>query len=335
MSSQQSGPIFVVGAPRTGTTLTMEILNLHSDVHLYNEVHYNERIVDKLGHAGTLQPADLARAVDLLLASSSWAGSTRDPEQDRAAFAARVDAKGISHAGVLAEFLATEAEAHGKTIWGDSSPQDVLYMGTLKEWYPAARFIGVIRDPRAYLASYKNYPQKQIASYRNRYNPVTNCLLWRSYMSALLAAGQSPLAPDLTYVKYEDLVTDPAGEIRRLCTFLGLEFSPGMLEVGRQNSSYFSVTEDVRHKGIDSGSLDRWRQELTRAEVWALEKICGRVMVELGYPREATRLDPGMLPGLGKIGLQLPGRMFNLLFRTRKPFTSGKVGRVARRLYRP
>lgn len=318
----------MVGAPRTGTTLTMEVLNMHDQVHLYNEVHYHERVVDVLGNGRDLDRDSLERAIALLLKSTRWAAGGSDPVSARETLRNLVEQEGISHASVFGQFLAEEARAHGKTIWGDSSPQDVLYMDALKSWYPGARFIGLVRDPRAYLASYKNYYRKGVRLYRNRYNPWANATLWRSYMVALMQAKQSAFGHDVHLLKYEDLVSDPGTEIRTLCEFLELDFQESMLGVGRQNSSYFSVKEDFQQKGISASSVDRWRQELHPAEIWILESIAGVQLEALGYRREDLSFRLSFLPYLLKLGAELPGRLFNLLFRTGKPVTWQKIRKV-------
>lgn len=328
MSSRCQGPIFVVGSPRTGTTLTQEILSLHPEVKLYNEIHYNERVVDTLGSAEPLSDDVLERAIAILLDRGQWAfGETDAAVRERVLEKVRA-AGPPTHASLLEAFLGLEAAAHDARVWGDSSPQDILYMDVLKKWYPTAKFVGVVRDPRAFLASYKNYIRKGSVEYRNRFNAVTNSLLWRSYMNSLLRTMASPLAPDVMMLRYEELVADPEGQVRRMCDFLELDYHPGMLEIQRANSSYVRQDQERTRKGISTQSLEKWRTELTTTELWILEKVCGGTMQRLGY--EPVRPKPGLrdLPGLLAAGFQLIPRMYNMLFRNHKPFTWQKVRRV-------
>ncbi len=72
-------PVFVVGAPRTGTTLVKEILNRHPDVHLFDEVHFFERVWDDRGRLGDLtDPAARARAIERVLDIVRRFGSDAD-----------------------------------------------------------------------------------------------------------------------------------------------------------------------------------------------------------------------------------------------------------------
>lgn len=252
-----ASPVFVVGAPRTGTTLTMEILNRHPRIHLFDEVHFFERIWDDREHIG-----DLAHPQRRTVAFSRLRDVVREFGRDAAVadvlsnveFARRLHTEGGGYRGLLAALLKTGAELAGAEIWGDSSPQDVLYLEQILEWFPEARIVGVVRDPRGFLASYKNYWRRQVKSYRERYNPVSMSILWRSYMRALLAAKRGPLGDAIHVVRYEDLVVEPERHVRDLCAHTGVEFDAAMMQVDRANTSFGG--EEA--KGIFASSRDRW-----------------------------------------------------------------------------
>ncbi len=323
-----AGPIFVVGAPRTGTTLTRNILNRHPDVHLYNEIHFCERVHDRLNGQGELDPAHLDQALDYLLEhAEEWLDSGGARQDRRAPLREAVLARGPTYANLLQTFLEMDARHHGKSIWGDSSPQDILYLELLKSWFPGARFVCLARDPRAYLASYKNYFRRGIPTYRNRYNPLSNSLLWRAYMTAQEQATSSSFAGDVFSLSYEGLVTEPGAKVESLCRFLGLAFDPAMLAVESRNTSYTRFNAET-DKGISADSLERWRKELDAAEIWLVERICGPQMRRLGYQLEGRFPGLAGIPTLLRIAGWLPGRLFNLLFRTRKPLTRAKLQRV-------
>ena len=101
-----------------------------------------------------------------------------------------------------------------------------------------------------------------------------------------------------------------------------------MTDIQRQNSSYFSVTEDKNQTGISAGSRDRWRSELSSVETWLVQKICRKDLHGLGYELTPVQLGFNDIGPMMNILLQLPGRVFNLLFRTGKPLTLAKLKRV-------
>lgn len=328
MSPKHPGPVFIVGAPRTGTTLIREILTLHPDIHIYDEVHFCERIFDRFGERPELEPETLKSAARHLLTETKWGGATDDLEASIAKLIETAGPSPVTYADLFRGYLEFEAAIHGKTVWGDSSPQDILYMDLLKSWYPEAKFITVVRDPRAYLASYKNYVRKGISSYRNRYNPIINSLLWKRYMNTAVGAADRSWHGDVMRMHYEHLVGNPEKSIRKLCRFIGLEFHEGMLQVGRQNSSYIAVKDDYAAKGINQQSLERWRGSLSVAEQWIVEQVAAGPMTRLGYTAEIRRLPISQWPSLLGYLFLLPPRLFNMLFRSRKPFTFAKLRKV-------
>ena len=320
-------PVFVVGAPRTGTTLMMEILNRHPEIHLFDEVHFFERIWDERHAIGDLaQPGPRADAFARLRDTVQRFGRDQAVAGvlDDAEFARRLAAEGGGYRGLMAALMKAGAELHGAIRWGDSSPQDVLYAAQILDWFPEARIIGIVRDPRGFLASYKNYWRRGVASYRERYNPLANALLWRSYMRALLRLSAGEHRRAVLVVRYEDLVSDPERHVRSFCEHLGVPFEPAMLEVDATNTSF----PGQKAKGIVSTSVDRWRTELTATEIRLGERIFGGTMRQLGYEPRGKSAGPLSVPELLRTLAVLPGRLFNILFRTGKPLTLAKVRRV-------
>ncbi len=322
-------PVFVVGAPRTGTTLVKEILNRHPDVHLFDEVHFFERVWDDRGRLGDLaDPASRARAIERVLDIVRRFGSDADvaAELTAAEYDARLVAAGPTYPNLARVLFTTQAARKGAAVWGDSSPQDILYLATILAWWPDARIVALVRDPRGFLSSYKNYHRRNVATYRERYNPLPVSMLWRSYMTALLEAEKAPWASAVLRFRYEDLVADPEAAVRRLAAHAGVSFDPAMLQVERANTS-FVPDGGAAPKGIFDTSKDRWRTELTPTEIWLGERIFGPVMAPLGYEAVSSGTTPSPVE-LARIGAQLPERAFNLLFRTGKPFRVAKLTRV-------
>jgi len=324
-------PLFVVGAPRTGTTLVRDILNRHPQVHLFDEVHFFERIWDERARWGDLSDAVSRRqAIDRLRSVVQEFGSDQEVAGvlNPDAFMERMQREGGGYRGLLAALLKTGAELHGAIVWGDSSPQDVLYLPQIFEWFPDARVIALVRDPRDFLSSYKNYHRRGVSSYRERYNPLTNSILWRSSMTAVLESARQSWGAGVLRMRYEDLVRDPEAQVRRLCAHAGIHYDPALLDVPRSNSSFTPDAETGAKRGISAGSVDRWKTALTPTEIWIAERVTGRCMHEFGYERSNSAAARPSLIELMAIGAVLPSRLFNLLFRSHKPFRLVKVRRV-------
>jgi hypothetical protein len=324
-------PIFVVGAPRTGTTLVKNVLNRHPLIHLFDEVHFFERIYDDRDAIGDMgNPRAQSHAIQRLRGIVREFGSDQRVAEHLTmeVFRRRLLSEGGGYRGLLATLLKAGAELEGAMFWGDSSPQDILYLDTIHRWFPDARIVALVRDPRGFLASYKNYYRRGVPTYRERYDPLTNGMLWRSYMKALLDAREEPWGSAILSVRYEDLARDPDTQVRRICEHVGVDYLPGMAEVDRTNTSF--VDAAPAEAGIVATSVDRWRNELTPTEIWIGERIFGAMMTRFEYAPFSNGerpLKPSVLQ-LARILAVLPGRLYNTLFRTAKPFKMSKLKRV-------
>lgn len=324
-------PIFVVGAPRTGTTLVKNILNQHPLVHLFDEVHFFERIYDDRNAIGDMgNPRAQSHAIQRLRSIVREFGSDQrvGDHLTMEVFRRRLLQEGGGYRGLFATLLKAGAELEGAIFWGDSSPQDVLYLDTIHRWFPEARIVALVRDPRGFLASYKNFHRRRVPTYRERYNPLTNAILWRSYMRALLHAKEQPWGESILLVRYEELARDPESQVRRICDHVGVEYVPSMTRVERTNTSF--VDGAPSEAGIVTTSVDRWRNELTPTELWVGERVFGEIMTRLEYEPSSNGdapIKPSLLE-LARIGIVLPGRLYNALFRTAKPFRLSKLKRV-------
>ncbi|HXW09182.1 MAG TPA: WecB/TagA/CpsF family glycosyltransferase, partial [Steroidobacteraceae bacterium] len=158
--------------------------------------------------------------------------------------------------------------------------------------YPQAHVVHLVRDPRAVMASQKNRwrrrklaangdAQPRYESVREwvNYHPYTAGRLWAHATRAALELAEHPR---VTLVRYEDLVQHPEQTVRSLCARLGLKFDPAMLDVTQVNSSHHSATGGA-HKGMRVDAIDRWRGELTRAEIAITEQIGGPLLRRFGY----------------------------------------------------
>jgi len=190
----------------------------------------------------------------------------------------------------------------GKKRWIEKTPQHVFLVDEIRQSVPEAQFVEILRDPRDILASKKKRTrsvratdpaERRVRQLERVYDPLWDALEWR----LAVRAGQRARAtyPDHFYsVRYEDLVQQPETTVRGVCAFLGLDFSPQMLDVRWWNTAEGDRSD---RKGIVSDALGRWTQTLTPAEVGLAQRVTGGEFRGAGYtpapvPRRAW---PGMV----------------------------------------
>jgi hypothetical protein len=163
--------------------------------------------------------------------------------------------------------LGMRINAAGKPVCGEKTPGHIRQVPTLLDWFPDAKIVHILRDPRATFVSQR---KKRGAKNKGRPTPQQRwaALLHELYLSTLFIAGwRRILRLDARYraaypdryclVRYEELVSNPETTLRELCGFLGIKFSMAMLtDQVNINSSYAGVRQAP---GFDKQAIDRWR----------------------------------------------------------------------------
>ena len=309
--SRMDAPIFVVGASRSGTNLLRALLNEHSEVWMSPETHYFDDLRPRLqgGGAARLGPEERARCEDYFLALSHRAyGQEGDPagarvdREELRGLAAELGGSGDAYFKAL---CLIRARLHKRPRWGEKTPRHVYRISELLEAFPGAKVICLVRDPRAVIASYRDWhtagakqgvwnDDDALAADRERtrrsYNIVLMSYLWRGVVQASYEALRRHGEARVHIQRFERIAADPEGETRALCAWLGLEFEPAMLEIPVVNSSYAASGG-----GVSSEPVERWKTTLSATEVSVIQHCCGRMMDELGYAKEPV---PESYPGL-------------------------------------
>ena len=195
-----------------------------------------------------------------------------------------------SYRDVFSAFLEAQMGAVGKRRWGNHVPRDVFEIDRLFAFFPDARVVACVRDPRDYMASYQEKWRREkdweADRLRRLYHPVITALLWKSSMRTLYAA-QRRYGARIMINPYEALVADPEAQVRAICAFLDEEFRPEMLNVEASNSSAQTTTA-----GIFTSSVGRWRGDLPVADAAVLQGICRAEMRAAGYAPENVGANP-------------------------------------------
>ena len=276
-------PFFVVGNRRSGTTLLRLMLASHPRLGVPPESGFTVFLGWYFGHL-RFDERILDCFLDRLLTddfNQDWALSREaleGPLRSRlpCGFPAIID-------GVYRVYL--EKNFPGACRWGDKTTWYQHHLPELDSYFPAARYIHIVRDPRAVLASYRKVPHLPN-------DAIAVAADWRRSVSAIRSFGARRPSRYLE-VQYEDLVRDPEAVLRRICGFLGEVFDPMMLEYHRLNRE--QRLEPERHMGWKARTLDppaedrieAWRRELDPRDVRIVESIAGPLWARSqAVPRE-------------------------------------------------
>jgi hypothetical protein len=179
--------------------------------------------------------------------------------------------------------MEARAAREGARRFGEKTPWNVRHLAALEALFPCARFVHIVRDPRAVVASKRKLP-------RTSADVLTNAFKWSIDITA--AASYRASAPEraerLLEVRYEDLVRDPEKVLREITAFLGEPFHPAMLDPAEAGPLAFKdqpYREGVLRPVFDC-SLEAWRKELSPAQVWLVQRLTAGGMARYGYVPE-------------------------------------------------
>lgn len=290
LQGQLSEPLpapFVCGVTRSGTTLLRLMLDSHPDLAIPGETHWVARFIRNM-ERGRL---NAKQAADFIIESKRWQEFHLDADALRARIAGLDQ---VNAADVVRSFYALYAEREGKTRYGDKTPGYVQDMLRIQRVLPEARFIHMIRDGRDVALSHM----------RMNWGPATyaeSAQLWVTRISK--ARRHAPNIDHYSELRFEDLVTDTEGTLRKVCAYIDLEYDPVMLDYHER------AEERLAEKAIDlprkhgptqtaaarmdshrlakeppqADRLGMWRRKMTPAEIAEYEGVAGPMLEELGY----------------------------------------------------
>ena len=298
--NEASNPIFVVGTPRSGTTLTARILGRHSRIFMPAETHFFDDIYARRGSLGEPGRPGANRAIAARL--STLYGRQHEggyqkrmaPILDDRRSLERLIAACRSYDQVLSRFMELQMASSGKARWGNHVPRDIFNVAEVLTLFPDAKIVVCLRDLRDFLLSYSGMKEvvraKHAARHRRIYHPIVTTLLWMA--TAKRARSLSRLLPDgkLLYLRYEDIVRAPEATARKLCAFVGEAYESDMLAVRGNNSSVPSTRGAA--EGIFESSVGRWRDGLPPEHAYLAQKLGGGLLETFGYQVEPIAVAP-------------------------------------------
>lgn len=240
---------FVIGSPRSGSTLLMRILNATSAIYSRPEPH----LLPALAHLGFWNTVDKA-PYDQLQAQDG----TRDFVSDLPGGEQDYWDACRAYMDILYGRMLSTSEGK-EQYFLDKTPANALVLPFMEKVYPDAKYIVLTRHPAAIFASYANsFFDGDFESALN-FNPIIS-----RYIPAMANFLRSTETPHL-HVRYEDLVSDPESTLKRISTFLEIPFEPEAVNYKKADVAGKGLGDPVgvaKHNRPVTGSIHKWAPEL-------------------------------------------------------------------------
>jgi tetratricopeptide (TPR) repeat protein len=225
-------PIFIVGLPRSGSTLLEQILASHSQVE------------------GTFELSEIPRLAQELQGRESSDTNPRYPEVMRDLSPADLQRFGEKY---LAE---TRFYRRGKPRFIDKMPNNFRHLGLIHLVLPNAKIIDARREPLA--CCFSNFKQLFAHGQEFTYSLEDIGHYYRSYVQ-LMQHWDRVLPEKALRVQYEDVVQDLEGNVRRILEYCGLPFESQCIEFHRTERNVRTASSEQVRQPIFTEGLDQWR----------------------------------------------------------------------------
>jgi hypothetical protein len=274
--------LFLVGYQRSGTTLLRAMFDTHPSMAVPDESHFILRMAmrrRRYEQRGPFHTEEFLRDLLQRHRGRSWWVPQDDVRRDFAATPPR------DVADAFRRVYRCYAASRGKSRYGDKTPSYVLNIGRLARLFPESRFVHIIRDGRDVALSILERP----------FGPDTieeAAFRWRQAIRRARAEG-SPLGEErYREVRYEELVDEPHGVLRSLCSFADLAFDPAMTRYYENKElilerSWFRPISLPPTKGLRD-----WRRDMAPRDLALFESLAGGTLEDLGYERSGYRRRP-------------------------------------------
>jgi tetratricopeptide (TPR) repeat protein len=226
-------PIFIVGLPRSGSTLLEQILASHSQVEGTTELPNIQQLVTRLR------------------------GRDPDPEDPRyPPVLARLSAEDFRTLGE--EYLAgTRIYRSGKPFFIDKMPNNFRHLGLIHLMLPNARIIDARREPMA--CCFSNLKQLFAQGQEFTYSIEDIARYYRTYLELMRHWQRVLPVGRILRVQHEEVVDDLEGNVRRLLDYCGLEFEPQCISFHETRRSVRTASSEQVRQAIYREGLDQWR----------------------------------------------------------------------------
>lgn len=296
------------------------ILGSHSQVLGSRELHYFGDIckIDQLDVSLTeeklvLMAAQLVARFERGLWKSAVQQSDRELAQQ---IVADMPAEKRTGADLFDVVMTHYTRQSGQRFLCEQTPRNIFYIKQLLKHFPDIKFVHMVRDPRAVMASQKNrwrqramgrkvIPVSEVIRVKVNYHPWTISKLW---LKATDMAVEMTDHPNLKLIKFEDVVGEPEEQVRQICRFLDIDFEQEMLNIPQMGSSH---KVNQAGAGISRDVVSKWSDTLDTGEIAACEKLTSSMMERFGYAKytDEGRKNAGYLPQLIMYPVHVVGMM--------------------------
>lgn len=268
-------PFFIFGSPRSGTSLLSRMLDSHENIVVPPESLLFKMFWSQQRHYGDLsQLGNQAELLKDMLATRVIGYWSPRPHLDEVLPLIRRPGFG----GVFEALILSTAAGKAASVWGEKSPGHVFYWPQIRQSFPQAKVVHIVRDGR----------DVAVSLLQARMGPKTwdaAARLWKSYLVEMDRVRDSCPTENFCEIRYEDLLADPEGTLARVCASLGVHYSPAMLQFFEHKYEYRTDLTNAANlqRPLIASNKEKWRERMGAMQLREFEAVAGDCLLRYGY----------------------------------------------------
>jgi hypothetical protein len=317
-NQRKFAPVFVLGSPRSGTTLLYDMLLSSGGFAVYlAESNVFNVLGPRFGDFGSRETRK--RVLDAWLKSKLFR-ATGLPS-------AEIEKRILEDCHNTGDFLRIVMDrmvhAQGMQRWAENSPEGLLHLPTIKRQIPDALILHIIRDGRDVAMSLGKVKYVRPLPWEARQSLLGAGAYWEWMVEQGRRYGRS-LGADYQEIHFEDLISSPQPALDEIGRFLDHDLDyerirrVGYGSVSKPNTSFSAESPNAGHSPVG-----RWKKGFTPQQVAKFERMVGATLRELGYVTSLADQNMG-------VGLALTRQFHRGFFEAKQVFKRSSLIRVLR-----
>ena len=276
-------PVFILSSERSGSNLLRRILGSHSSISAPPPINLFNTLSESLLYSGPLNNKDNIKSlINDAIKRSVINGTHLSWEKSATQDIIYSQLKNGSLPEIVYQFYKFYADREDNELCIIKENNLYHYVDEIVKLIPNAKFIFLARDVRDVVCSNKKIKLRKRHVYALAHQ-------WREEnVSYIKLYNKFSLDGNIEIVRYEDLLDDFCGEIKRLSNFLNIEFEEDMLDFYIQNESNNEAKQTEFWKNLNKPLMNsnkgKFFNELSKREIRIIETITSDVLEILGYP---------------------------------------------------
>lgn len=266
-------PIFIVGYPRSGTTMLASIFDRHSLLAVPPETRFFAEIAPRLCGKWLR-----FKETDSLINEALGNPRIEDLNLQKTELKDFLINKKSTHKELFVAILRAYAGKNGAKYIVEKSPIHLVYIPEIISWFPNSKIIIIIRDGRDAVLSLLKTPWA-------RKNPLRHAAEW-NYRMYLVEKYKQKYSKNISIVKYEELLMNPEPEVRRLCDFLDVGFESKQLQGDGHSSVVPDWEKEWKSKAaerMDPSRIETWKACQDIEKISTLTFLMKKYLCRWGY----------------------------------------------------